>query len=191
MNGFQFAWEWLLPATEDVLLRGQAGLVIAACLGLALAAFALVLTWAVTGDLERRTVVGAVVLTLMLTGIGSLARGGRVLLAAGALIALLTLIITAVVTTYGLASVGASAYVLPIALAACALGLGAGLGVAGVSAAIAWLLAWGERAGWRKPLLQTHVYHLTFNAPVLTVLFLLTALVTGVRSRYLVHMSAP
>jgi hypothetical protein len=166
MYWFQFAWEWLLPATEDALLRGQAGLVIAACLGLALAALALV-------------------------GIGFLAREGGVLLAAGALVALLTLMVTAVVATYGLASVGASAYVLPIVLAACTLGLGAGLGMAGVSAAIAWLLAWGERAGWRKPVLQTHVYHLTFNAPALTVLFLLTALMAGFWSQYLVRASAP
>ena len=76
MYWFQYVWEWLLPATENVLLRGQAGLVIAACLGLALAALALIVTWAITGDLQRETVVAAAALALILIGIGALARGG-------------------------------------------------------------------------------------------------------------------
>ena len=46
METIPSVWEWLLPATEDLLSRGQAGLVIAACLGLALAGLALVLALA-------------------------------------------------------------------------------------------------------------------------------------------------
>ena len=187
MYWFQYVWEWLLPATENVLLRGQAGLVIAACLGLALAALALIVTWAITGDLQRETVVAAAALALILIGIGALARGGWVTLAAGALIVLLTLIITAIVATYGLGSVSASGYVLPIVLAACTLGLSAGLALAAIGAALVWVLAWGERAGWRQPLLPTHTHHLTFNAPALTVLFLLTALMGGVWTAYLIR----
>jgi hypothetical protein len=191
MDWLQFVWDWLLPATENILLRGQAGLVIAACLGLALAALALVVTWAITGDLLRQTVLATALLALILIGIGALAREGWVTLAAGALVILLTLIITSIVATYGLGSISASGYVLPIVLATCAVGLWAGLFVALTSAATLWILAWGERAGWRRPLLPTHIHHLTFNAPALTVLFLLTALMGGVWTGYVIRLLSP
>jgi hypothetical protein len=179
MYCLQSAWEWLLPTTEDALLRGRAELVSAACLALILASLALVLIWAISRDLDRDTVFGMTVLSLVLLGIGFVAREGRVSLAAGALVALATVIITSRVALYGLASVTASAYVLPIVLAAGALGLGAGLALAVVSSAITWFLAWGEAAGRRKPVLPTQDYHLTFNAPTLTVVFVLTALLAG------------
>jgi hypothetical protein len=104
------------------------------------------------------------------------------------LVALLTLIVTAVVVTYGLGSISASGYELPILLAACTLGLLGGLALAAIGAALVLVLAWGERAGRRRPLLPTHIHHLTFNAPTLTVLFLLTALIGGVWTSYLLQL---
>ena len=179
MYWLQSAWEWLLPATEDALLRGRAELVIAACLALILAALALVLTWAISRDLDRETVFGMTVLSLVLLGIGFMARQGRVSLAAGALVLLATAIITSRVALYGMASVTSSTYVLPIVLATSALGLGAGLALAGVSSVSVWFLAWSEAAGRRTPVLPTQDYHLTFNAPTLMVVFVLTALLAG------------
>jgi hypothetical protein len=108
-------------------------------------------------------------------------------LAAWVLVLLLASLVTGSAAGYGVASASTAAYVLPILLAACALGLGAGLGLAGASAGIVWLLAWGERAGWVQPQLEPQSYHLTFNAPTLTLLFVLVALVSGTWSRHLVR----
>jgi hypothetical protein len=154
-------------------------LVIAACLALILAALALVLTWAISRDLDRDTVLGMTVLSLVLLGIGFMAREGRVALASGALVLLATAIITSRVALYGLASVTASTYVLPIVLATGTLGLGAGLALAGVCSASVWFLAWSETTGRRKPVLPAQDFHLTFNAPTLMVVFVLTALLAG------------
>jgi lysylphosphatidylglycerol synthetase-like protein (DUF2156 family) len=180
------AWyKWLLPDTDDVLKRGRAGLVIATCLGLIVAIVALLLIWVISGELESDTPLAAAVLIALLMGIGALARVGRVSLAMWMLVILLTLLITADAAFYGVGSVSASGYILPIVLAACGIGLMAGLGVAAVASLIAWLLAWGEVAGWYTPALPPASYHLTLNAPVLTVLFLLVALIAGAWTRRL------
>ena len=185
MSRFKRMWEWLLPNTEDVLARGRAGLVLATCLGLTVAIVGLVLTWIISGDLQWETPVAGAVLIVLLAGICALARTGRVTLATWTLVALLALLITADVAFYGVGSTSAAAYVIPITLAACGLGLWAGLGVAGLSVAWVWLLAWAETAGWYTPELPPAVYHLTLSAPVLTVLFLTVALIAGLWSRYL------
>lgn len=185
------AWEWLLPDTEDALVRGRAGLVIATGLGLTAAIGGLVLTWIISGDLQWETPVAGAIFILLLTAIGALARTGRATLAAWTLVTLLMLLITADVAYYGVGSTSAAAYVIPITLAACGLGWWAGLGVAGVSAAWVWLLAGAEAAGGYTPALPPADYHLTLSAPVLTVLFLAVALIAGLWSRYLsVQLSA-
>ena len=178
-------WDRLLPATDDVLVRGRAGLVLATCLGIILASWALVLTWLISGDLESVTAMAAGVFTLVLVGIGWLAHGGRARLSAWLLAALLTLLIFLDAWDYGLGSIAASGYVIPIALAASALGFWAGLGVAGIASASVWLLAWAETSGRYAPLTPTDISHLTFNAPAFTVIFLVVALLTGWWSRYL------
>lgn len=123
--------EWLLPKNPDnALARGRAGLVMAACLGLAIAVLALLLVWLISGDLQVETVVGSLVFILVLAGISALARDGRAGLAAWALIILLVLLITVDAASYGLGSPAAAAYFVPVVLAACSVGLVAGIGVA-------------------------------------------------------------
>ncbi len=185
MNWFQLTWEWLLPATDDLLVRGQAGLVIATCLGLIVTLFALVLTWRISGDLQTGTVIFHTILALFLVSISLLAHAGSVSLAAWLLVLLLLLSVTSVVFPYGVASASATGYLIPIALAASSLGLWSGFGIAGFSSVVIWLLAWGERAGWYKPKLPPHSFHLTFNAPTLTTIFLLMALITGFWTHFL------
>lgn len=185
MDWFKGIWEWLLPATKDALTRGRAGLVIATCLGLTVAVVGLILTWIVSGDLQGETVVAGAVLIAVLAGLGALARAGRALLATWLLVILLTLLTTADVAAYGMASTASAGFMVPIVLAACGLGLWPGLVIATFSAAVAWLLAWAENAGWYEPLLPPDISHLTFDAPALTVLFLLVALIVGLWTRHL------
>lgn len=177
----------LLPDTPARLARGQAGLVIITSLGLSIAIMALLLIWAISGELERRTPPAAAALVALLAGLSALARSGRPATALWMLVALLTLIISVGVAYYGVGSVSAAGYVVPIVLAACGLGMWAGLGAASMGALVVWMLAWGETAGWYTPALAPASYHLTLDAPVLTILFAAEALVAGGWSRYLIQ----
>lgn len=178
-------WERMLPATESHLERGRAGLVLATSLALAIAILFLILTWLVSGDLQWETAVAGAVFIALLAGIAALARAGRTSAATGALVALLTLVITADVVPFGVGSLAAAGYVIPIALAGCGLGLWAALGIAAFGAAVAWLAAWAAMAGRYQPLVTPEISHLTFNAPVLTSIFGIVALVVGLWTRYL------
>ncbi len=177
--------KWLRPRTEDTLARGRAGLVMATCLGLALAMLALLLVWLISGDLQVETVAGTLVFILLLAGIWVLARRGRGRLAAWALIALLALLITVDAASYGLGSPAAAAYFVPVVLAACTVGLVAGIGLALFGSLATWSIAWGTLSGWYQPFLPAEPSHLTFNAPLYTVLLLLVALIVGSWSRYI------
>lgn len=179
MDRLRSIWQSLLPNVDDALLRGRAGLIIAACLGLIATALTLILVWLVTGDLAWETVLLALLLSLLLAGIVVLARTGRVRLATWLLVLLLLLLITADAVSFGLGSPAATAYVIPILLATCGLGLPAGLGVALFSSAAVWLIAWGAFAAWYEPWEPFALWHLTFTAPFLTVLQWLVVLIAG------------
>jgi hypothetical protein len=181
--------EWLLPkSTDNALARGRAGLVVAACLGLAVAMLPLLLIWRISGDLEVETAAGILVFILVLAGIAALARRGRGRPAAWALIVLLTLLITATAASFGLGSPSAAAYSLPVVLAACTVGLGAGIGVASFCSLAIWIIAWGTLSGWYQPFIPAEPSHLTYSAPLYTVLLLLVALIVGAWSRYVISI---
>lgn len=178
-------WNKLLPDTSDPLLRGGAGLVIVTCAGVILAILALILTWLISGDLQAETVLAGLVLGLILAGIAALARSGRVWLACWTLVVLLWSLVTVDAGSFGLASPAAAGYFIPVTLAACGLGLRAAIGVAGASSGAVWSIAVATSAGWYEPLGPVESSHLTFNAPFLTVLLLLVALLVGAWNRYL------
>ncbi len=179
MDRLRSIWQSLLPDAEDALLRGRAGLIAITCLGLMAMALALILVWFITGDLAVETVLLGILLSLLLAGIMALARTGRVRLATWLLLGLLLLLITADAASFGLGSPAATAYVIPVLLAACGLGLPASLGVALFGSGAVWLIAWGAFAAWYEPWEPFAVWHLTFTAPFLTVVLWLVALIAG------------
>ncbi len=190
MNPLRRLWGRLLPATQDGLARRRAELAIAACLGLAAAIAFILSVWIVSGSLEQiETVWLGGGLVLVLGGLALLARSGRATAALWALVGLLVVLVTLSLVGYSLASTTSAAYVLPILLAACGLGFGAGLGVAGVSTVCAWGLAWAEVSGWMPTSAPPDISRLTFDAPALTVIFLLTALIAGVWSQRLTALA--
>ena len=177
-------WRYLLPTDADVWQRGQAGLVIVTCLGIVGAAWGLIMTWLVSGDLEGSTAVAGLVFTFMLGGLLTLNRQ-RPALALWLLVVLLLLLITLDVSSYGMGEPGAAAFFLPVVLAACGLGLRAGVVAAGVSTAVIWLTAVGAALNWYTPAALYEESHLTFNAPFFTVLLWVVALLVGYWARFL------
>ncbi|MBN2084255.1 MAG: hypothetical protein JW748_03455 [Anaerolineales bacterium] len=159
--------------------RRIAMLVILTCAAIVLGALALILAWIASGDLELETVAAAGILFLILAGLGllSLRGGGR---AALVILAVLLFLLTAAdLTEYGLHTSMASAFLIPILLIACGLGMRAGIGAALVCAAYGWLLAAAENAGWIAVPYPVDISHLTFDAPALTVIYLLCAVIAG------------
>ena len=177
-------WSKLLPKTDDHLTRSRAALISVTSLGLAAAVLFIIGYWILSGSLEDwETLVAGAVFILILAGIATLARSGRVALAAWLLVSLLTLLIAADCVEYGIGSPSTAGFVIPIVLAACALGFWPGLGVAAASVTVVWIGAWSTTTGLYGP--PADISHLTFNAPALTAIFLLTALIVGFWSRSL------
>ena len=164
---------------QEPRLKAAARLIIASCLGLMAATGFLILAWLISGDLMIETVGAGLVLILVLGGLALLARRGRVHLATWLLLGLLLTLISLDAAAYGLESPAAAAYVLPVLLAACALGLWAGMAVALLGSAAVWLMAIAAQAGWYEPYSPFELSHLTFTAPFLTVILVLTALIVG------------
>lgn len=171
--------DWFSPVTENPIIQAQAILIVVICLGLIAALIFLLVTWRITKDLLAETVLLYSIFIIFFSGIIALVRNGSILVAAWMLILLLMGAITYNIYLYGVSSVPASALVIPILIAASILGFWSGIGIACLGSMIIWLFAWGESAGWHDPELPSHVSHLTFNAPALTTIFILTALITG------------
>lgn len=144
--------------------------------------------WAATGDLDIRTVFGNIALTAVLGGISLLAAKGHSRPALDLLVLLLIILITPPVALYTVGSSTAAAFVLPILLAAAGRGARAGLATAAIAGSIVWFWAWGETAGWYTPWVERDISHLTFDAPALTIIFLLTAVIAGLWSRHVSHL---
>jgi hypothetical protein len=154
-------------------------LAVITCAALALGAAALLLTWILSADLELETVGAAAVLFLLLAGIVLLALrgGGRTALV---ILAVLIFLLTAAdLSWYGVHSSMASAFLVPILLIGCGVGMRAGIGAALACSACAWGLAAAENAGWTRVPYAADISHLTFDAPALTVIYLMCAVIAG------------
>ena len=176
------------PKFNDLVLAGRAKLIVVTSLGVMLAAWALVVTWLISGDLEGITVVAALIFSSVMAGLIMVARSGRVSLAAWLLTGLLCVLILADTADYGLGSPSIVSFVVPIVLAACTLGFAASIGVAVFGSSVLWLIAIALSSGWYQSSGPFQIDHLTFNAPVLTVIFLLVASIIGWWSRYITTM---
>jgi hypothetical protein len=174
-----------LPNTTDPILMGRAKLILATCVGLIPAAWGLAVTWLISGDLQIETVIVMIVFSVMLLGIVAVSRSGRTGLAAWLLIALLGLVTIYDAAYYGIGTPDIVSFVLPIILAACLIGLTAGMITAAIGAIVTWAIALGAMQGWLAVAIPFQMDHLTFNAPLITIIFLLTALIVGWWNRYI------
>ncbi len=159
--------------------RRMAMLVIITCAAIAAGAALLILTWIVTGDLETETVAAAAVLFLILAGIVLLALRSGQRAALIVLSALLFILVAADLAWYGLHASMASALLIPVLLLSCGPGMRAGIAGALVCSAYGWLLAAAENAHWIAVPYAVDISHLTFDAPALTVIYLMFAVIAG------------
>ncbi|MGB7538709.1 MAG: hypothetical protein WBM17_09235 [Anaerolineales bacterium] len=169
----------IFPLPNEPAARRIAMLVIITCAAIVLGALALILTWIVSGDLQLETVAAAGILFLILAGLVLLALRGRERAALVILAVLLFILVAADLTESGLHTSMAAAFLIPILLIACGLGMRAGIGAALICSGFGWLLAAAENGGWMAVPYPIDISHLTFDAPALTVVFLLCAAIAG------------
>jgi len=175
-------WSLLLPPTSDAVLRRQASLIVAVCLLLIVIQVALIVLWRLTHDLENRTVLGFCVVSAVLIGLIGLVHGGQVVPAGWGLVIGMTAFLTAEVYLYGIGDVFVAWYLTPILVAASLAGVWGAMGVAVVASAVVWLGAAAQMVGRHTPPWSTLPYqqmYLTFNAPIMSALYLLVACMAG------------
>lgn len=184
-----------IPASQPPvrsLLEVQARIVTVACIGLSLAVIAVIGGWAITGTLtDWETVVGGVVFIAILAGLAGLARRGRAALAAGLLAALLFVFISVDIAYYGLGSPSAMAFLLPVLLLTCTLGLRPGLVAAVLAAIVVFGVAWASLNGLLVVGIPVEESHLSYNAPVISVILLFCAGLTGFAIEAYQHRNTP
>lgn len=166
--------------TQPHISAIQSRLVTLACLGLGIATLAIIGGWAVTGTLEDwETVVAGLVFLALLGGLVVLARKGRPVLSTWLLAALLFILVSADVASYGLGSPSAMAFLLPVLLVSCVLGWRPGLAVAALCALVVFAVAWASLKGVLAVEIPVEVSHLSYNAPVISVILIFSAVLTG------------
>ncbi|HPH94770.1 MAG TPA: hypothetical protein PKW33_01945 [Anaerolineaceae bacterium] len=158
----------------------RARIVTAACLCLSLVVIAVIGGWAVTGTLtDWETVAGGVIFIAILAGLAVLARRKYPEWAAGILAGLLFLMVSADVAYYGLGSPSAMAFLLPVMLTACIFGSKPGLAAAALAAGVVFCVAWASLNGSLAVAAPVDISHLSYNAPVISVILLFCGGVSG------------
>lgn len=175
-------WLHLLPVTDDVVVRSRIGLIVTTCLVFVLIMCFMIATWWLSGDLQRETVWFSVIFLLILSGISFLAYATYWVAASWLLIICLTLLMAADTYYFGVSSPSLAAYSVPILISAFTLGLTAALCLAFFIILVIWLCAFSELTEWYQPQLPKARSHRTFNAPLMTVIFFLIALLAGLWS---------
>lgn len=179
-------WLYFLPVTDNIVVRDRIGLLVTTCLTLALIMCLMMAIWWLSGDLQRETVWFSIIFFLVLSGISYLAYATYLLLASWILVLCLTLLVAADTYYFGVSSPSSVAYTIPILVSAFNLGLTAALCLAFLIVLVIWLSAFGELTEWYQPQLSKARSHRTFNAPLMTVIFFVIALLAGLWSDTLI-----
>jgi len=174
----------LLPVSATPLVRARAQVLLATCLAVGAAILALLLYWIVFSWLEQiETVLAGLVLIASLTGIVALVRSGRVRGAAWTLTILLLLLNLANMLDYGIGTTSSAGMLITIVLAAFTLGPTPGLGTALVGSAAAFGIALAGSAGVLHTEIAFVESNLSFDAVVLTLIYLVVGLLCAVWTR--------
>src|SRR5689334_2159324 len=177
-------FEALIPTSASPLAQARAKVLAATCLALAGAIIALLLYWVVFSWLEQiETVVIGLVLVLILAGIILLVRSGRVTAAAWTLTIFMLLLNLANMVDYGISSTASGGYIIVIALAVFTLGPAIGLGSAVLGSVTVFAIALAASTGQLETQLPYQESTLSFDAVVLTLIYLLVGLLCAVWSK--------
>lgn len=170
----------LLPSSYSLFDQASAMVVIITSLAIGGAMILLVVYWLVTKSFETvKTIYAMLAIMLGLAGCIGLALNYQVKLAAWILIALMLLLNLANMLGYGIATSASAAYLIPILLTMFCIGTTAGYVVAFLGCVFVFVIAFLQSKEKLKTFLPYQVSHLTFDAPVLSLVYLLVTFITG------------
>jgi hypothetical protein len=151
-----------------------------ASLAIAAAMLLLLLYWIATRSLQKReTIFVALLIIVFLALCVGLAMRGWVTAGAWLLTALMLLTNFANVAWYGISTSSSAAYVIPILLAIFCLGPDAGWAVTIVGCILVFTIPILQSRQLIKTVLPFKISNLTFDAPVLTLIYLLVAVMAN------------
>lgn len=170
----------LLPKSASVFERAQAKIISTMSIVIGAAMLALVLYWLLTGTFEDiETIFVMTVLLLILAGIVALVKRGYIKLGAWLLIGLMLLLNLSDMAYYGLGSVASAGYIIPILLAVFSISPKAGMGVTIFGCVSVFSIAYLASIGQIQTEIPYQVSNLSFDAPTLSLIYLITGILAG------------
>lgn len=170
----------ILPSSYSLFDQASAMVVIVTSLAICGAMLLLVLYWLVTKSFETvKTIFAMFGIMLVLALCIWLALNYQVKFAAWILIVLMLLLNLANMLGYGIATSASTAYLIPILLAMFCIGLSTGYVIALLGCVSVFVIAFLQSKEKIKMILPYQVSHLTFDAPVLSLIYVLVTVITG------------
>ena len=166
--------------TSSPLNRAKAKVTIVTALAIGAAMLALVLFWIVTFTLEDiETIFLTLGLILLMAGIIALVKRGHIKLGAWILTGLMIFLNLSNMTWYGVSTTSSAGYLIPILLALFGIGSGAGLGVAILGCVSVFAISGLASTGQIQTEIPYAESHLTFDAPALTLIYLVVYFISN------------
>jgi hypothetical protein len=170
----------LLPTSYSLSDQASAVVVIFTSLAISVAMLLLVLYWLVTKSFETiKTIFGMLAIMFGLGICIWLAINHQVKTAAWILILILLLLNVANMLGYGIATSASAAYLIPILLAMFCISVSTGYIISGLGCLLVFGIAFLQSKNKIKTILPYQISHLTFDAPVLSLIYILVAFITG------------
>lgn len=169
-----------LPTSASPIERAKAKVTVVTALAIGAAMLALVLFWIVTFTLEDiETIFLTVVLILLMAGVIALVQRGRVQLGAWVLTLLMIFLNLSNMTWYGISTTSSAGYLIPILLALFGIGSAAGFGVTVLGCVTVFAISLLASAGQIQTEIPYSESHLTFDAPALTLIYLIVYFISN------------
>jgi len=170
----------LLPESASTFERAQAKIISIMSIVIGSAMLALVLYWLLTNTLEDiETILILIVLLLVLAGIVALVKRGYIKLGAWLLTGLMLLLNLSDMTWYGIGSVASAGFIIPILLAVFSISPKAGMGVTILGCISVFLVAYLASIGQLQTEIPYQESNLSFDAPTLSLIYLITGILAG------------
>ncbi|WP_186244439.1 hypothetical protein [Mycobacterium simulans] len=190
-EGAMFLENWIesiMPASYSGLDQIRATTVIVTSLAIAASMVLLILYWIITKSLETvKSIYAAIgIILLLIIGI-ELVIQGHVFVAAWMMVTVMLLLNFASMLAYGIATSASSGCILPILLAMFCLGVGVGYAVTVLCCGAVFIIPALQSRGWVRTILPYQVSNLTFDAPTLTLIYLVAAIITSSSVNFIAH----
>ena len=170
----------LLPESASTFERAQAKIISIMSIVIGSAMLALVLYWLLTNTLEDiETIFILIVLLLVLAGIVAFVMRGYIKLCAWLLTGLMLLLNLSDMTWYGIGSVASAGFIIPILLAVFSISPKAGMGVTILGCISVFLVAYLASIGQLQTEIPYQESNLSFDAPTLSLIYLITGILAG------------